>query len=66
MFTLGLHVSNLYVKDANLSDHSCVFFDLNTPLEILPVSIGSLSRIIAIDNFRALFNLHSLKLTVLM
>lgn len=37
--TLGLNVANVYVEDVHLSNHNCVFFDLNFPSEQISLKL---------------------------
>ncbi len=59
VFSLGLHIGNVHVEDVHLSDHNCVFFELNVPPEPRPVPIRAERRIITettAERFCAMFD----------
>lgn len=49
VFSLGLQIENVCVEDVHVSDHSCVFFQLNFPLDLLPLRPRAQRRIINKD-----------------
>lgn len=63
VFSLGLDIVNARVEDVHVSDHSCVFFNINFPRDPPPLRIRAQRRIINYDTaerFSALFDPCSL------
>ena len=61
--SLGLDIANAHVEDVLVSDHSCVFFEINFPLDPPPLRIRAQRRIMnhdAAEKFSALFDPCSL------
>uniref|UniRef100_A0A8C2BXZ1 Reverse transcriptase domain-containing protein n=1 Tax=Cyprinus carpio TaxID=7962 RepID=A0A8C2BXZ1_CYPCA len=59
VFSLGLEIVNVCVEDVHVSDHSCVFFNLNFPRDPPPLRIKAQRRVINQDvagKFATLFN----------
>lgn len=47
VFSLGLNIDQLSVMDLNVSDHSCIFFNLSSNVECLPCNPALQRRIIS-------------------
>jgi len=69
VFSLGLEIVNVSVEDVHVSDHSCVFFNLNLPRDPPPLRIKAQRRVFNQDvagKFSTLFDPCQLEEVVVM